>query len=78
MLLQNKPHIYSGIKTGITYNAGPCLASSIELNGKRYIVVVLNCKNLGFRFKDTENLRRWLWNKLEVNVVGNGNKQIEG
>ena len=65
-MLQNRPSLYSGIKTGITSTAGPCLASSLEVKGRRYILVVLNCKSLAFRFKDTEMLRRWLWAKLDI------------
>ena len=31
-LLQSKPELYKGIKTGITDVAGPCLASLINFN----------------------------------------------
>jgi D-alanyl-D-alanine carboxypeptidase len=65
-LLQAKPNLYVGIKTGITNTAGPCLASCLEISGKRYIVIVLNCKSMKYRFKDTENLRKWLFNKEEI------------
>ena len=53
LLLQSKPDLYVGIKTGITVNAGPCLASCVEFKGRRFIIIVLNCKSMKYRFKDT-------------------------
>jgi D-alanyl-D-alanine carboxypeptidase len=63
LLLQSKPDIYTGIKTGVTASAGPCLSSCIEIKGRRFIIVVLNCKTMKYRFKDTENLRKWLFTR---------------
>ena len=37
---------YTGIKTGNTDPAGPCLASSINIYNVEYIIVVLHCKSL--------------------------------
>jgi len=63
--MQNKSDLYVGIKTGVTINAGPCLASCLEFNNRRFIIVVLNCKTMKFRFRDTENLRKWLFCREE-------------
>ena len=47
--------------------AGPCLASCIKNTDDRYfIIVVLNCDRLAMRFKDTENLKKWLYQKEGV------------
>lgn len=62
-LLQSKPDLYVGIKTGITTTAGPCLASCIECNERRFIIIVLNCKSMKQRNRDTQILRKWLFNK---------------
>jgi D-alanyl-D-alanine carboxypeptidase len=61
--VQNKPEIYTGIKTGVTTTAGPCLASCVESNGRRFIIIVLNCKGMKNRMRDTEVLRKWLFQK---------------
>lgn len=63
LLLQSKPELYVGIKTGVTTTAGPCLASCIEVKGRRFIIIVLNCKSMKYRFKDTETLRKWLFHR---------------
>jgi len=52
-LLQQKSCIYTGIKTGITNTAGPCLASCIEVKSRMFILIVLNCKSMKHRMKDT-------------------------
>lgn len=52
-LLQEKSDLYVGIKTGITNTAGPCLASCISIRGRRFIIIVLNCKNIKYRVKDS-------------------------
>ena len=45
----------------MTDTAGPCLASCVKEEGGRYfIIVVLNCDKLSMRFKDTENLKKWV------------------
>ena len=67
-LLQSKPSLYIGIKTGVTTAAGPCLASCFEVKGRRFIVIVLNCKNMKFRMRDTETLRKWLYQKEGIKV----------
>jgi D-alanyl-D-alanine carboxypeptidase (penicillin-binding protein 5/6) len=63
-LVQEKSSEYIGIKTGITTAAGPCLASCIRTRKDRYfIIVVLGCDKMSMRFKDTENLKKWLYNR---------------
>ena len=76
-LLQSKPNLYVGIKTGITNTAGPCLASCINIAGKNYIIIVLNCKSMKFRFKDTENLRKWLFDKEDIKFKEDRREKIE-
>jgi serine-type D-Ala-D-Ala carboxypeptidase (penicillin-binding protein 5/6) len=45
---------YDGIKTGITDNAGACLATSYRKNinsmPTHLIIIVLNCRNMEARF----------------------------
>ncbi|KAM3139286.1 hypothetical protein pb186bvf_008506 [Paramecium bursaria] len=45
---------FIGIKTGITDNAGPCLASAYHNELESYIIVVLKCSSLQSRFDDTQ------------------------
>jgi len=44
---------FYGVKTGITNNAGPCLASAVTVKAKDYIIIVLGSPSLQHRFKDT-------------------------
>lgn len=53
MLVQERQSLYKGIKTGITNSAGPCLASLVEYAQRQFIIIVLNCKSMKQRFKDT-------------------------
>lgn len=62
-LLHTKPDLYKGIKTGVTDPAGPCLASLVQINGREFIIVVLNSKASKRRYKDTEILRKWVFKK---------------
>lgn len=50
---------YSGIKTGVTNNAGPCLASWYKDEKINIIVVILNSKSMEDRWLDTEELVCW-------------------
>jgi D-alanyl-D-alanine carboxypeptidase (penicillin-binding protein 5/6) len=53
-MIHKKDSLYTGIKTGITSTAGPCLASCIETACKRkFIIIVLGCKNMKSRYIDT-------------------------
>ena len=57
---------YDGIKTGTTDQAGACLVSSAERDGKRLIVVVLGSAASESRYTDSRNLYRWGWQKVLV------------
>lgn len=78
LLVQQKPKQYIGIKTGITEAAGPCLASCIKAkNGRCFIIIVLNCEKTSMRFKDTENLKKWVYQREGIikNIENQTNKQ---
>jgi len=50
----------TGLKTGITNSAGPCLSTAITLeNGIQTIIVLLNCKNPDCRWAETMKLAKW-------------------
>lgn len=44
---------FVGIKTGVTYPAGPCLVTHLKKKKRSYIVVLLNCRSLEQRWIDT-------------------------
>ena len=52
---------YDGIKTGTTDQAGACLISTGERDGKRLIVVVLGSAASESRYTDSRNLYRYGW-----------------
>jgi len=54
---------YIGIKTGMTTTAGACLASHVKLGCREFIIIVLGCKHIERRFKETEILKRWVMKK---------------
>jgi len=56
---------YNGIKTGSTYNAGPCLISSIEVDKRMLIIVLMNSKSANARWIETELLKEWTLNELK-------------
>ena len=55
------PGVFSGIKTGVTPTAGPCLAVTFKsrCNQFEFIVVVLNCKSREARFVEIPKLINW-------------------
>ena len=57
---------YDGIKTGTTDQAGACLVSTCERDGKRLIVVVLGSAASKSRYTDSRNLYRYGWKLLLV------------
>lgn len=57
---------YDGIKTGTTDQAGACLVSTGERDGKRLIVVVLGSAASESRYTDARNLYRYGWKLLSV------------
>ena len=56
---------YSGVKTGTTDQAGACLVSTGERDGRRLIVVVLGSAASESRYVDSRNLYRWGWKLLK-------------
>ncbi len=65
---------YDGIKTGTTDQAGACLVSTGERDGKRLIVVVLGSAASKSRYTDSRNLYRYGWKLLLVEDVLNPQK----
>lgn len=59
---------FDGIKTGTTDQAGACLVSTGERDGKRLIVVVLGSAASKSRYTDSRNLYRWGWRQLAAAV----------
>jgi D-alanyl-D-alanine carboxypeptidase len=55
---------WSGIKTGITPNAGPCLAASypIILKGRAYefLIILLSSETMEARWKEAKSLISWI------------------
>lgn len=62
---------YNGIKTGITPNAGPCLASSIEVDEYFLIIILLKAKSLDARWEETEALKDWILKELNHKKLNN-------
>jgi hypothetical protein len=50
---------YSGIKTGITPSAGPCLSASTTKDGYNVVVVVLSCCSMESRWYEVPKLVNW-------------------
>lgn len=48
-----------GMKTGYTLDAGQCLITAVERNGRRLITVVLNSPD---RFQESKNMIEWAFN----------------
>lgn len=55
---------WSGIKTGITPNAGPCLAASVEkhLNGREleFLVILIDSASMEARWKEVRDITEWV------------------
>lgn len=51
---------FTGIKTGITDAAGPCLASEFKTKKNKYIIVILNSSSRNERWPDTCKLVDWV------------------
>ncbi|MDO8551240.1 MAG: D-alanyl-D-alanine carboxypeptidase family protein [bacterium] len=52
----------NGVKTGWTDNAGECLVTSIDRDGRKIIIVVLGSKD---RFGETEKLINWVYSNFK-------------
>lgn len=56
----------TGIKTGITNSAGPCLATAITMDGESHLIIVLlNCKNTDCRWQETYKLAKWASKRMK-------------
>ena len=54
------------IKTGVTNSAGPCLATSIQLESNvSLIIVLLCCKDMDCRWIETHKLAKWATNRIK-------------
>lgn len=51
---------YLGVKTGITNEAGPCLASFFKTKNAHYLIVILNSSSKEERWVDTCKLVEWV------------------
>ena len=52
---------FEGIKTGVTDNAGPCLATGIR--GHMYIIIILlNAKSMEARWEEAQAIANWILN----------------
>lgn len=60
---------YDGIKTGITTNAGPCLAASIKQSGYHMVIVILGSKSMEKRWNEVPKLCEWALKKLEKSNI---------
>lgn len=56
---------YTGIKTGITATAGPCLAASTMHSGYHVVVVVLSCCSMDSRWYEVPKLVSWGVKKID-------------
>jgi len=56
---------FNGLKTGVTSNAGPCLAGSyfhkLEDSEKeiKLVIVILGCLNMDIRWQEMLKLAQW-------------------
>ena len=55
---------YSGLKTGVTPTAGPCLAATIKRDDFKLIVVILNSKTVDLRWSEVQKLVQWAIAKI--------------
>lgn len=55
----------TGIKTGITTSAGPCLATALTREGYDLIIILLCCKSLDARWVETNKLANWSITRLK-------------
>ena len=63
LLLKREPNC-TGIKTGITWAAGPCLAASMKQNGFHLCIVLLSCCSPESRWYEIPKLSNWGVKKL--------------
>lgn len=56
---------YTGLKTGITWSAGPCLAASVKKDEFHVVVVVLSCCSMDSRWYEVPKLVAWGIKKVQ-------------
>jgi D-alanyl-D-alanine carboxypeptidase len=54
----------TGVKTGITPNAGPCLCASFRLEEGHVVGTILNCKTASRRWDEVKALMEWARSQL--------------
>jgi D-alanyl-D-alanine carboxypeptidase len=57
---------WSGIKTGVTPNAGPCLAASLATGGHEFLVVIANCSSMEQRWGEVQVIVEWAAHKFQL------------
>ncbi|KAL4462767.1 hypothetical protein ABPG72_015022 [Tetrahymena utriculariae] len=62
-------HGYSGLKTGITNAAGPCLSAWYKDNQVNLIIILLNSSSMEQRWLDTQNLVSWVINQQQSSNI---------
>jgi len=60
---------FIGIKTGVTYTAGPCLVTHLKKKKRSYIVVLLNCKSWDQRWIDTWKIIEYCQMKIRWGLI---------
>jgi len=60
---------FSGVKTGITPHAGPCLAACYEKDETGLMIILLNSKSMDARWTETHNLVKWAVKKLKDSKI---------
>jgi len=67
-LLKYDPNC-TGIKTGVTWAAGPCLAASVRREGSNICVIILSCASAESRWVEVPKLVNWgLAKLLKINT----------
>jgi D-alanyl-D-alanine carboxypeptidase len=61
---------FVGIKTGITYPAGPCLATHLKKKKRSYLVILLNSKSIEQRWVDTCKVIEYWQMKIRYGMIG--------
>lgn len=56
----------NGIKTGITPSSGPCLCTSICMDGIELIIVIIATKSMDIRWPETWKLANWAMHRLRT------------
>jgi D-alanyl-D-alanine carboxypeptidase len=64
--VEGKKPIYGGVKTGITWSAGPCLSCTYDSPDGNFklLVVLVNCKSTEARWKEIPKLCEWAQTKI--------------